>query len=144
VYGGAPPVITEVIVLEAPEQALPLPVRVAAVGTEPIVITIISLAGRQTPAGSFVVRVRVAVPAVLSAPLGVYTALRVVLFGAKVPAPAEVQVPDTALPPTLPARVTVASAQIDRSSPAFAVAGLFTVIVPFLVMTPHPPVSVIV
>ena len=62
--------ITDLIELEAPKQASPLPVRVALAGTEPIVMTITSVAGRQTPAGSFVVKVNVTVPAVISEPDG--------------------------------------------------------------------------
>ena len=56
------------------------------------------------PLGLFEVRVNVTVPAVISAALGVYTALSVVAFGLKVPVP-PLQVPPVALPPTVPARV---------------------------------------
>jgi hypothetical protein len=51
------------------------------------------------------VRVSVTVPAVISAALGVYTALSVVLLGANVPVP-PLHVPEVAAPPTTPANVT--------------------------------------
>ena len=79
-----------------------LPVLVAA-GL--IVIVTWSLTGPHGPAGSFVVSVRVTVPAVISAALGVYTALRVVMPGANVPLP-PLHVPEVAAPPTTPANVT--------------------------------------
>ena len=48
-YGGAPPVITDLIQLEAPAHALPLPVRVAEVGVDPTVIWITALMLPRAP-----------------------------------------------------------------------------------------------
>jgi hypothetical protein len=70
-----------------------------------MVITIWSVAEPQGPVGSFVVSVRVTVPAAISADVGVYTALSAVAFGVKLPAP-PLQVPLVAAPPTEPERVT--------------------------------------
>jgi hypothetical protein len=59
----------------------------------------------------FVVNVRVTVPAVISAALGVYTAFNVVALGAKVPLPPD-QVALVAPPPLTPARVALLVEQI--------------------------------
>jgi hypothetical protein len=74
-------VITELSELAVPKQISPLPVRVADVSCAPMLIVTLSVTAGQTPAGSFVVRIRVAVFASLSAALGVYTALSALLFG---------------------------------------------------------------
>ena len=84
-------------------------------------MVILSETGPQGPAGSLVVRVSVTVPAVLSAAEGLYTALRVLAFGAYVPVPPD-QAALTAEPPMLPARVAEARAHIDWSGPALTVA----------------------
>jgi hypothetical protein len=70
-----------------------------------MVMTIVSVTAPQGPSGSFVVSVRVAVPAVISAAEGVYTAFNVLAFGLNVPVP-PLQEPLEAPPPTLPASVT--------------------------------------
>ena len=68
------------------------------------------------------VRVRVTVPAVISAADGVYTAFNVLAFGLNVPVP-PLQVPLDAEPPTLPARVTAGlDAHTVWSTLAFTVA----------------------
>ena len=64
-----------------------------------------SLVEPHGPAGSVPVKVSVAVPAAISAALGVYTAFNVVLFGEKLPPP-PLQVPVVDPPDTLPASVT--------------------------------------
>jgi len=97
---------------DPPLHTSPLPWIVAPVGLDPIVIVILSETVPQGPAGSFVVRVRVTVPAVLSPALGVYTALRSFAFGAYEPAPPD-QVAFEAEPPIDPARGAVESAHID-------------------------------
>ena len=77
-----------------------------AVGANLMVRTIVSETALQGPVGSFVVKVRVMLPpAAISPAEGVYTAFNVLLSGLKVPAPPD-QVPDVALPPTEPAKVT--------------------------------------
>jgi hypothetical protein len=68
-------------------------------------IRILSIAGGHGPAGSFVVNVSSTDPAAISAALGVYTAFSVFAFGLNVPVP-PLHVPEVALPPTIPARVT--------------------------------------
>jgi hypothetical protein len=75
------------------------------VGAALIVTVIASLTGVQGPAGLPVVRVRVLVPAVMSAALGVYVVFRDVAL-AKVPVPLLVQITEGALPPIVPVRVT--------------------------------------
>lgn len=83
------------------------------VAKELIVMVILSEAGTQGPApsGSFVVSVKVTVPAVISPALGVYTGFKVVLPGAKIPVP-PLQVTDVAEPPIVPFKDTVLFAQI--------------------------------
>jgi hypothetical protein len=95
-----------------------------------IVITTVETAAEHGPApsASFDVNVRVTVPAVLSAALGVYTALRVFLFGLKLPVP-PVHDPVVAAPPTEPLRCTVLPVQICRLTPALAITTGFTVTV---------------
>jgi hypothetical protein len=98
------------------------------VGDGLIVIKTWSLVAVQVPGGSLVVKVNVTVPAVISAAVGVYTALSVELFGVKVPAP-PLHVPEVADPPTTPASVTFgAPAQTTWSVPAFTVAAGLIVI----------------
>ena len=75
------------------------------------------------PFGLLVVNVNVTVPAEISAALGVYDALSVVLFGVNVPVPPD-QVPTVALPPMEPARVYDWLAQMLVLAPALAVGGL--------------------
>jgi hypothetical protein len=70
-YGDPPPLTVRANQLKAPTQALPLPVITAPVSGAPIVITTLSETAPQGPAGSSVVKVKVTVPAVLSAALGV-------------------------------------------------------------------------
>ena len=84
----------------------------------------------QGPAGSFVVRVSVTVPAVISAAFGVYTAFSAAALGLKVPVP-PLQVPEEAAPPTEPASVTFGElAHTVWSIPAFAVAtGLIVTVI---------------
>ena len=92
-----------------------------AVATALIVITIVSIAAPQGPAGSSVVSVTVAVPAVISPGVGVYVAFKVVVFGANVPAPLHVAL--VAAPPNEPARVVAGLlAQTVWAGPAFTVA----------------------
>src|SRR5678810_1090505 len=64
----------------------------------------------QGPAGSLVVYVNVTVPAVISAALGVYIAVGVLLLNE--PLPLVVHVADVAPPPNAPAIVAVPSEQI--------------------------------
>lgn len=73
-----------------------------------MVMITLSETGTQGPApsGSFVVSVKVNVPAAISAAPGVYAAFKVVLPGAKVPIP-PLQVPVEAEPPTVPFNDTV-------------------------------------
>ena len=59
---------------------------------------LVSTPGPHKPVGSLVVKVKVTVPAVVSAKLGVYVAFRVVAFGLKVPVPLVVQVAEVAAP----------------------------------------------
>ena len=73
-------------------------------------MTTLSVAAVQVP-GASVVKVKVTVPAVLSAVLGLYTAVRLAALS-KVPDPLVVQVELFAPPPIDPAKVTVPSAQI--------------------------------
>ena len=70
-----------------------------------IVTTIASFTAGHGPAGSFVVRVRVTVPAVMSAALGVYVVFRFEAL-AKLPLPEVVHTDEAALPPLVPVRVT--------------------------------------
>src|SRR6185436_20628391 len=81
----------------------------------------------QGPAGSSVVYVNVTVPALISAALGVYTAVGVLLLN--VPLPLVVHVADVAPPPNEPAIVAVPSEQMGRLGPALTVGAGFIVIV---------------
>ena len=74
-------------------------------------MTIRSETAGQGPVGSFVVKVKVTVPAVMSAADGVYTAFTKEAL-LKVPVPLVVQVLLVADPPRVPAKVTVLPAQI--------------------------------
>jgi hypothetical protein len=69
-----------------------------------------ALAAVQGPAGSLVVYVKVTVPAVASAALGVYTAVGLLLLND--PLPLVVHVADVAPPPNEPAIVAVPFEQI--------------------------------
>jgi hypothetical protein len=71
-------------------------------------IRILSIAGGHGPAGSFVVNVNSTDPAAISPALGVYIAFNVLAFGLNVPVP-PLHVPEVALPPTIPASVTLGS-----------------------------------
>jgi hypothetical protein len=100
----------------------------------------LSLTAPQGPAGSFVVKVNVTVPAAISAALGVYIALSVVLFGLNVPVPPD-HVADVAEPPVTPANVTVLPAQIVCAAPASTVAtGLIVMIISSLPAVQGPVV----
>jgi hypothetical protein len=66
-----------------------------------MVSTIASFTEGQGPAGSFVVSVRVTLPAVISAADGVYIAVKEVI-SLKVPVPDVDQVDEVALPPLVP------------------------------------------
>lgn len=91
--------------------------------------------------GPFVVNVKVAVPAAISAALGVYMAFSVVLPGAKVPVP-PLHVAEVADPPMVPFRVAALPAQIDWSGPAFTVAGGLMEMMTLSVTAAHGPVVV--
>ncbi len=81
-----------------------------------MVKTIWSDAAIQAPAGSFVVKVIVTLPKLMSEPLGVYVGLMVVLL--KVPVPDLLHVAEFAPPPKLPVKPYVWLAQIEASAPA--------------------------
>ena len=76
-----------------------------------IVIITEDVAEEQGPAGSLVVNVNVTEPLLISVEVGIYTALRVALFGEKLPAP-PLHVPLVADPPIDPAMVTVEPPQM--------------------------------
>ena len=73
-----------------------------------MVMVTLSVTAAQGPT---VVKVSVAVPAVISAALGVYAAVNVEALGLKVPVP-PLQVPPVAEPLTAPARVAAVPAQM--------------------------------
>ena len=75
------------------------------------VIVTEEVAAGQGPAGSLVVNVNITDPLLTSVGVGVYTALSVVLFGEKLPAP-PLHIPLIADPPTDPERVAADPAQI--------------------------------
>jgi hypothetical protein len=104
-----------------------------------IVITTVAVPVVQGPApsGSLEFSVRVTLPAVTSAALGVYTALRVFLLGAKTPVP-PVQFPETAEPPIEPFSVAVVPAHICWLL-ALTVAAGFMVTVTLKVFPVQPP-----
>jgi hypothetical protein len=80
-------------------------------------------AAAQGPAGSLVVNVNVTVPAVISAALGVYTAVGVFLSGLKLAVVPPVHEALVAAPLKLPAKVTPgASAHTERLAPALTLA----------------------
>jgi uncharacterized protein with FMN-binding domain len=104
----------------------------------------VSTAALQGPVGSFVVNVRVTVPAVISAADGVYTAVADVAL-LNDPVPDVVQDKLVALPPIEPARVWVEVLQIVASLPAFAVAvGLIVNIIESLTKPQGPSGSLVV
>src|SRR5215472_3698226 len=104
-----------------------------------------ALAGPHGPAGSFVVSVSVTPPAVISAAVGVYVALKVEALGLNVPAP-PLQVPVEAPPPTTPASCTAGAAvHTVTLLPAFAVATGLIVMATLALATAHgPPVAFVV
>ena len=82
----------------------------------------VSTAALQGPVGSFVVKVKVTIPAVISAADGVYTAFAK-LASSNVPVPEVVHVKLAALPEIVPPKVyVVVVLQIAASAPAFAIA----------------------
>ena len=88
----------------------------------------LSETGTQGPVGSFVVSVRVTVPELISAAVGVYTAFKVDALGEKVPDP-PLHVAAEAAPPITPASVTFGLvAQTTWSIFALTVAAGFIVI----------------
>ena len=91
-----------------------------------IVKTKASLTEEQTPAGSSVVSVKVAVPAATSSAEGVKVAVTDV-GGVKTPVPGVVQVEELAPPPIPPNRPKVLPEHIVASSPALTVAAGFIV-----------------
>ena len=70
-----------------PSEQIVRAVPALTIGVGLIVITTWSVTAAQGPAGSFVVNVNVTVPALISAALGVYTALSEVAPGLNVPVP---------------------------------------------------------
>jgi len=108
-----------------------------AVAAEFTVITTVEVAavqGPPAPSGSFVVNVRVTVPVVID---GVYVDVKEDAFE-KVPLGA-LHVELVALPPIVPANVTVPPAQIVCAAPALAVAAGFTVTTTVDVAAVHGP-----
>ena len=106
-----------------------------------MVRTIVAIAASQGPAGLFVVRVNVVVPARISAADGVYTAFNVELLGLNVP-PLPVQDADVALPPITPAIATVLPAQIVCGPPALTIGmGLMVNTIVELTSPQGPPLS---
>ena len=76
----------------------------------------------QGPPGLFVVTIRLTVPAVISAALGVYVVERLVVLP-KVPVPVEVHVTDEADPPMVAVTEAGVFEHIVWSGPALTVAG---------------------
>src|SRR6056297_1056326 len=83
-----------------------VPIPASTVGSGVMVIVIRSVTAKQSPF-PVVVKVRVTVPAAISAAVGVYVAPRVVVFGLKEPKPPD-QIPPVAVV-TDPFRVTAAA-----------------------------------
>jgi hypothetical protein len=96
------------------------------------------VAAGQGPAGSFVVRVNVTLPADISAAEGVYIAPnRATLLN--VPVPDVDQVEEVALPPITPAKVNVLPEQIVAFEPADAVAAWLMVKIIASLTAPQGP-----
>ena len=87
--------------------------------------------------GSEEVRVRVTVPAAMSAGLGVYTAFSVLAFGVNVPPLPPDHTPVVALPLTVPVSAMVAPGHTDAAAVAVTTGGVFTVTVTVEVLTPQ-------
>src|ERR1051326_5236147 len=97
-----------------------------------MVTTIESATARQVPL-PVELRMSVTVPATVSAALGIYVALSVVLFGTNVPVPVVLHAPPVATV-TVPFRFTPDPAQIVWSGPAFTVgAGVYVIVMVSLV-----------
>jgi hypothetical protein len=94
-----------------------------------MVMVMEELTAGQGPAGSSVVNVTVALPAEISPAVGVYVAFKVVLLGAKEPAPLQVAL--EAAPPKEPAKVVAGLlAQTVWLGPALTVAaGLMVMVI---------------
>ena len=103
-----PPTDPARVTLEPVQMVWGGPALAVAAGL--MVITTEEAIAGQGPVGSLVVNVNVTEPLLTSVPVGVYTAFSVVLLGEKVPPP--LHVPLVADPPTDPAKVTAAPAQI--------------------------------
>ena len=103
-----------------------------------------SLTAPHMVGGLFVVRVRVTLPADLSAALGVYVVLRADAL-AKVPVPDVDQVDDVADPPLVPETDATSPEQIVISVPAFTVAaGLIVTVIASLTALHGPLGSFVV
>jgi len=105
----APPPIDPAIVAVLPAQIVWLPPALT-VATGFMVNTIDAFTLPHGPAGSLVVYVMVTEPAAMSATVGVYIAVVVLLLN--VPVPLVLQVADVAPPPNEPAIVAVLPAQM--------------------------------
>lgn len=101
-----------------------------AFAVEGALVIVTNIVSRTVAQGelAFEARMKRMTPAVMSAALGVYTALRVVLFGAKVPVPLLVHIPPVTFV-TLPAKVICALlAQTVWLTPALIIGkGLMTI-----------------
>lgn len=106
-------------IVALPTQYVPPPAGTKAAGAGSTVITTVLIAAAQGPApsGSLVVNVSITVPLVI---LGVYVDVREP--GAENVPLGALHIEVVALPPIVPARVTVPPAQIDCGNPAIAVA----------------------
>src|SRR5690606_15229653 len=114
-------------------------VPASTVGAGSMVITTSSVAGRQGPAGSWVVSVSVTVPAAMSPGPGVYTAFGRLAF-LNVPSPRKGdRVALVALPPIVPASVAVVRAHIDNGAPASTVGAGLMVITTSSLTASHTP-----
>ena len=100
---AAPPIVPANVTVLPAHIVCAGPASTVATGSS--VITTLSETAGHGPAGSFVVKVNVTEPAVISAALGVYTAVSVVLLGVNVPVPPD-HVAVVAEPPIVPANVT--------------------------------------
>jgi hypothetical protein len=116
----APPPTLPAKVYDVPEQ-ITASAEAFAIAAGSIVNTIAFHVSEHGPAGSFVVKVRITLPAVKSADEGVYVAVGDVL-SSKEPVPLLVQVSEDAPPPTVPDNLYELPSQIVASGPASAVA----------------------
>jgi hypothetical protein len=90
----------------------------------------------EHPESPFAVSVRVTLPAAISAALGIYVGLRIVVLS-KFPVPERVQSKDDSLAAVAAERIKLLPSQITEGGPALATAAGFTVSINWLVAFPQ-------